>query len=245
MQQSLKAYVDNIQLINTEMEKRNQELQKANEQAIIAKKKKTAFLQDMMHQIRTPLNIIGGFAQVLNENYHELPADETSNIIHMMQDNTRKFVRISRMLVAASASDDEKALQNESAAYDEEFVSFMETYGGVDPTTATAGDYLRAMTNETGKVGADGYRVTLLDEFVAGTDPTDPDDVLYATIAIEDGTVYVGWVPDLNADGKARRVYKVWGKREIQDGSWSAEPLSAEEIDGGEYRFFKVTVEMP
>lgn len=111
MQQSLKAYMDNIQLINTEMEKRNQELQEANEQAIIAKKKKTAFLQDMMHQIRTPLNIIGGFAQVLNENYHELPPDETSNIIHMMQDNTRKFVRISRMLVAASASDDEKAVK--------------------------------------------------------------------------------------------------------------------------------------
>jgi len=65
----------------------------------------------MMHQIRTPLNIIGGFAQVLNENYHELPPDETSNIIHMMQDNTRKFVRISRMLVAASASDDEKAIK--------------------------------------------------------------------------------------------------------------------------------------
>ena len=145
----------------------------------------------------------------------------------------------------ASASDDEKALQNESAAYDEEFVSFMETYGGVDPTTATAGDYLRAMTNETGKVGADGYRMTLLDEFVAGTDPADPDDVLYATISIEDGVVYVGWVPDLNADGKARRVYKVWGKREILESSWSAEPLSADEIDGGEYRFFRVTVQMP
>ena len=57
------------------------------------------------------MNIIGGFAQVLNENYHELPPEETSNIIHMMQDNTRKFVRISRMLVAASASDDEKAIK--------------------------------------------------------------------------------------------------------------------------------------
>lgn len=129
--------------------------------------------------------------------------------------------------------------------FDEEFVSFMETYGGVDPTTATAGDYLRAMTNETEKVGADGYRMTLLDEFVAGTDPADPDDVLYATISIEDGVVYVGWVPDLNADGKARRVYKVWGKREILESSWSAEPLSADEIDGGEYRFFRVTVQMP
>ena len=100
------------------------------------------------------------------------------------------------------------------------------------------------MTNETGKAFADGRRVTLLDEFVAGTDPTDPDDVLYATIAIEDGTVYVGWVPDLNADGKARRVYKVWGKRELSE-EWSASPLTDAQVDGGEYRFFRVSVEMP
>jgi signal transduction histidine kinase len=108
MQQSLKAYMNNIQLMNTQMEQRNKELQQANEQAIIAGNKKTAFLQDMMHQIRTPLNIIGGFAQVLNENFHELPDDETSNIIYMIQDNSRKFVRISRMLVAASLSENEE-----------------------------------------------------------------------------------------------------------------------------------------
>lgn len=105
MQQSLKAYMNNIHLMNTQMEQRNQELKQANEQAIIADSKKTAFLQDMMHQIRTPLNIIGGFAQVLNENFHELPDDETSNIIYMMQDNSRKLVRISRMLVAASTNE--------------------------------------------------------------------------------------------------------------------------------------------
>lgn len=105
MQQSLKAYMNNIHLMNTQMEQRNQELKQANEQAIIADSKKTAFLQDMMHQIRTPLNIIGGFAQVLNENFHELPDDETSNIIYMIQDNSRKFVRISRMLVAASTNE--------------------------------------------------------------------------------------------------------------------------------------------
>lgn len=107
MQQSLKAYMNNIQKINTEMEQHNQKLQQANEQAIIADNKKTVFLKDMMHQIRTPLNIIGGFAQVLNENFHELPDDETSNIIYMMQDNSRKLVRISRMLVAASINENE------------------------------------------------------------------------------------------------------------------------------------------
>jgi hypothetical protein len=144
----------------------------------------------------------------------------------------------------ASASDDEKALQDEKAAYDPDFIEFMRIYGGVNPANATASDYLRAMTNETGKVGADGHRVTLLDEFLAGTDPDDPDDRLYATIAIEDGIVYVGWVPDLNAGGKVRRLYKVYGKRELSD-AWSTDPLTDAEIDGGEYRFFRVTVSMP
>ena len=143
----------------------------------------------------------------------------------------------------ASASDDEKALQDEKAAYDDEFVRFMQTYGGVDPATAAARDYLVAMTNRTGKLGAGGAPLTLLDEFVAGTVPTDPDDVLCATIAIEDGTVYVGWVPDLNAGGVSRRAYRVYGKHLLSD-EWSESPLDGAEIDGG-YRFFKVTVEMP
>ncbi len=144
----------------------------------------------------------------------------------------------------ASASADERALQAEKAAYDEEFAAFMETYGGIDHATATAGDYLRAMATETGKQNANGAPTTLLDEFIAGTDPTDADDVFYATIAIEEGSVYVGWVPDLNADGKVRRVYKVYGKRNLSD-NWSAAPLSEAQINGGGYRFFRVTVELP
>ena len=103
MQQSLSDYVSNIRLLNSQMEQRNRELLDANEKALEADRKKTAFLQDMMHQIRTPLNIIGGFAQVLNENFHEMPADESKKILDMMQENTRKVVRINRMLVGYSS----------------------------------------------------------------------------------------------------------------------------------------------
>ena len=100
MQQSLSDYVSNIRLINTQMEHRNRELLDANEKVLESDRKKTAFLQDMMHQIRTPLNIIGGFSQVLNENFHELPTDESKKIIQMIQDNVKKVSRISRMLVS-------------------------------------------------------------------------------------------------------------------------------------------------
>ncbi|MBO4287002.1 MAG: hypothetical protein J5985_02415, partial [Kiritimatiellae bacterium] len=144
----------------------------------------------------------------------------------------------------ASASADEQALQAEKAAYDPEFTVFMETYGGVDPATATAGDYLRAMATETGKLDMNGNPMTLLDEFIAGTDPTLANDTFYTTITFEEGIIYVGWVPDLNMDGKVRRVYKVYGKNTLS-GSWSANPLTEAEINGGEYRFFRVVVEMP
>ena len=93
------------------------------------------------------------------------------------------------------------------------------------------------MATETGKTGPEGP-LTLLDEFIAGTDPTDSDDRLYATIAIEDGIVYVGWVPDLNAEGKVRRLYRVYGKRTLS-GDWSESPLSEAEINGGDYLFFR------
>ena len=144
----------------------------------------------------------------------------------------------------ASASDDEKTLQAEKAVYDESFVAFMARYGGIDPETATAGDYLRAMATPTGKSDTNGVSMTLLDEFIAGTDPTDMTDRFYATITIEDGNVYIGWVPNLNEDGQIRRVYAIYGKRGLSD-AWSVKPLTEEEINSGFYRFFLVTVGMP
>ena len=103
MQESLSDYVEDISRLNSEMEQRNLELHDANEKALEAGRKKTAFLQDMMHQIRTPLNIIAGFSQVLDDNFHELPEEESNNIIQMMRENARKVAHISRLLVGYSS----------------------------------------------------------------------------------------------------------------------------------------------
>jgi signal transduction histidine kinase len=113
MQQSLSDYVTNIHLLNTEMEERNRELLAANEKALEADRKKTAFLQDMMHQIRTPLNIIGGFSQVLNESFHEMPHEESNKIIQMMQDNARKIMHITRMILGFSPENGYLTLKKE------------------------------------------------------------------------------------------------------------------------------------
>jgi signal transduction histidine kinase len=95
------------------MEQRNKELVIANERAAEADRKKTAFLQDMMHQIRTPLNIIVGFSQVLEENFHELPDAEAMSIVKMMQEASTKIVRIVKMLVTSAAIDSQQTVDCE------------------------------------------------------------------------------------------------------------------------------------
>ena len=111
MQQSLVKYVNDLQQMNKDMELRNQELAIANELALEANEKKTDFVQDMMHQIHTPLNIISGFVQVLEDNYHDLPDDETRKIISMMQDNVKKISHIARLLVSSSGADYQESLK--------------------------------------------------------------------------------------------------------------------------------------
>ena len=119
MQASLSAYVDDIRQINTQMVQRNRELAAANEKALEADRKKTAFLQDMMHQIRTPLIIICGFAQVLNDSFHELPPDEARNITQMMHDNVRKIAHITRLLVSFASQTGLIAMKKETFSCNE------------------------------------------------------------------------------------------------------------------------------
>lgn len=102
MQQSLDEHISYLRMVNVETEKRNQELQRAAELATEADRKKTAFLQDMSHQIRTPLNIILGFMQVLRDDYHQISKAESENITDTMLENATSVNRMVNMLIAAS-----------------------------------------------------------------------------------------------------------------------------------------------
>ncbi len=103
MEQSLHSHVNDIQKMNDEMEQQNKELQSAYQLVREADQRKTAFIQDMAHQIRTPLNIINGFTQVMAINYQELTDQELTDITLRMKSAAKAISRISRMLVASSA----------------------------------------------------------------------------------------------------------------------------------------------
>ena len=76
MQASLADYVTNLERMKKESEQRNEELGVAKGLAEASDKRKSAFIQDMSHQIRTPLNIINGFAQILRENHQQMSEEE-------------------------------------------------------------------------------------------------------------------------------------------------------------------------
>ena len=85
----------------------------------------------------------------------------------------------------------------------------------------------------------DGDGLTTAQEYVAGTDPSDPDSKFTASIAIVDGQPVITYSPDLLEE----RRYRIFGKKDIGD---IGEPWV--EIKKGEesrYKFFKVTADLP
>jgi signal transduction histidine kinase len=103
MQESLSRHVNDIQQMNAEAEQRNEELARVSKLAREADRQKMLFIQNVSHQIRTPLNIIMGFAQVLSESRGLLPEEEAKGIIDMMSHNALMLDRMVLMLFDSSA----------------------------------------------------------------------------------------------------------------------------------------------
>ena len=102
MQQALSSHISSLQRTIDDAEQMNRELTEASELARQADAKKNDFLQDMTHQIRTPLNIINGFTQVLRDDYEAIPKEEIDNITETMQTNATHISRMVNMLIVAS-----------------------------------------------------------------------------------------------------------------------------------------------
>lgn len=65
------------------------QLKAAYEHALQSDKMKTAFIQNMSHEVRTPLNIISGFAQVISNPEMTTDKEERREIAKMVLSNTR------------------------------------------------------------------------------------------------------------------------------------------------------------
>ena len=100
-------------------------------------------------------------------------------------------------------------------------------------------DFSTALTKTSGKRDSQGNALMVWQDYVAGTDPTDENDIFKASITLVDGVPQVSYTPELPEAETAKRKYTTYGKARLQDEEWSV-------VDGdaANYNFFKVTVEM-
>lgn len=121
MQQSLNFHMGALRHTAETSRNRNEELAKATEKVEEAVRQKTRFIQNVSHQIRTPLNIIIGFAQVLRDSlltYKSdtkdndlLPEEELASITDTMLHNAHHLNRMVQMLYDSSDSGVSQELQ--------------------------------------------------------------------------------------------------------------------------------------
>jgi len=123
-------------------------------------------------------------------------------------------------------------------------VAVPETWAANYPGFAAkfGGDFTKALTKETGKRDGAGNPMLVWQDYVAGTDPTNPDDRFTASVTMdgETGKPIISWTPELTEVESAQRVYTTYGKAKLSDADWSVVEKGRE----SDFNFFKVTVEM-
>ena len=118
MQQSLNTHIADIRQTAADTKQSNIELAYATKRAKEALRQKDIFIQNVSHQIRTPLNIIQGFAQVLHDN-PDLSKEDLTVITESMKYNALHLNRMVLMLFDSS----ETGINNELMSQRDEWVS--------------------------------------------------------------------------------------------------------------------------
>lgn len=101
-------------------------------------------------------------------------------------------------------------------------------------------DFTASLVRPTGKKDSLGNDLVVWQDYVAGTDPTNPDDRFSASITMNGDVPVITPVPELSAVEQAKRKYTIWGKERLADSSWTEVAPGRE----GDYNFFKLSVEM-
>jgi signal transduction histidine kinase len=105
MLQALQFHIGIVRYITEKLQQRNKELEEATKRAQEANQQKTTFIQNVSHQIRTPLNIVMGFSQVLHDAIKQreaLPDEEMKSVTSTMDHQAKLLYRLVTMLFDSS-----------------------------------------------------------------------------------------------------------------------------------------------
>ena len=172
------------------------QLKRAYNHALESDKIKTAFIQNISHEVRTPLNIISGFAQVIAEPELVNSIEERKDIAAMMQKNTRQITSlIDEMLALAMNEAQESVNKNDHVEINDLMRDLLqENQGNVNKDTrldfqTTLPDDFKILTNES---LLKSILNALLDNAIKNTTngqiviKADIDDEQMLTLAVED-----------------------------------------------------------
>ena len=172
------------------------QLKRAYNHALESDKIKTAFIQNISHEVRTPLNIISGFAQVIAEPELVNSIEERKDIAAMMQKNTRQITSlIDEMLALAMNEAQESVNKNDHVEINDLMRDLLqENQGNVNKDTrldfqTTLPDDFNIQTNES---LLKSILNALLDNAIKNTTngqiviKADRDDEQMLTLAVED-----------------------------------------------------------
>ena len=101
----------------------------------------------------------------------------------------------------------------------------------------------RRRDRTSGKLDGDGQPMPVWQDYVAGTDPTNPSSRLKTRIAIENGVPVVTSDPELSPAEKSRRLYRIHASRDLTSGRWD-DVTNLSSAQRATYRFFKISVDM-
>ena len=110
MRRRISKHIHDAEQTKSETEQRTKELEQATLLARQASEQKTQFMQDMSHQIRTPLNIVHGFSQVLRDDCESIPDDEKKQIAKTMYVQTNALDYMVSKLLTASLIESHQAI---------------------------------------------------------------------------------------------------------------------------------------
>lgn len=108
MLESLRQYMGSVCDASKKAHKYNEELEQATQLVKQADRQKTSFIQNMTHQVRTPLNVIMGYAQILNSSSTPImpcncvSEEEIKSLAATMEYNSKLLTRLILMLLDSS-----------------------------------------------------------------------------------------------------------------------------------------------
>ena len=122
MRRSISQHIREAEQTKQATEQRTKELEQATLLARQASEQKTQFMQDMSHQIRTPLNIVHGFSQILRDDNEMIPDDEKRQIVETMYVQTNALDYMVSKLLTASLIESHQAISTDDTVRCNELV---------------------------------------------------------------------------------------------------------------------------